>query len=72
MANRCASPLSEITNPELNTYVADNPVSRANQVSICTRGQDMAAGFPDGCSGADCLVAPVMDIPGMCETECMQ
>jgi hypothetical protein len=62
----CATDLSAITNPTSNVYDAMNPVSRANQVSICTRGQVADEGVP--IAGIPATPA----IAGMCETECMQ
>jgi hypothetical protein len=61
----CAGMLSNVTNPTSAMYDANNPVSRANQVSVCTRGQEADPGVPG-------LVPAVEAIAGMCETECMQ
>jgi hypothetical protein len=64
-ANNCAASLAEITNPDGAMYDATNPVSRANAVSICTRGQLADPGIPG-------VVEPTIAIAGMCETECAQ
>jgi hypothetical protein len=63
-ANNCATVLAEVTNPSGAMYDASNPVSRANAVSICTRGQLASDG--------EGVVDPTPAITGMCETECMQ
>jgi hypothetical protein len=63
-ANGCATVLAEVTNPSGAMYDANNPVSRANAVSICTRGQLASDG--------EGVVDPTPAITGMCETECMQ
>ena len=58
-ANNCASPLSMLSETD-----PDNPVNRANALSVCSRGQDAAEEVPG--------IAPaVPEIMGMCETECM-
>ena len=57
----CALMLSAVTGKNDPAYDANNPVSRANEVSICTRGQDADPGPPES-----------IEIMGMCETECMQ
>jgi hypothetical protein len=64
MESLCASDLSAVTNPTSAMYDATNPVSRANLVSVCTRGQVADPGVPG-------IVAAVPAIAGMCETECM-
>jgi len=64
MEANCATDLSAVTNPTSAMYDANNPVSRANAVSVCTRGQVADPGVPG-------LVDPVPAIAGMCETECM-
>jgi hypothetical protein len=64
-ANMCATMLSAVTNPTSDMYDANNPVSRANAVSVCTRGQVADPGVP-------LLVPAVPAIAGMCETECAQ
>jgi len=65
MEAMCASDLSAVTNPTSAMYDANNPVSRANAVSVCTRGQEADPGVP--LAGIPAVEA----IAGMCETECM-
>jgi hypothetical protein len=60
--DKCAQKLSNVTDPMNSMYDANNPVSRANQVSICTRGQKAE---PAGIGTSELLA-----IMGMCETEC--
>lgn len=58
----CAQMLAQVTDPTSAMYDADNPVSRANQTSICTRGQKAEA--------ATAVTPAVMEIAGMCQAEC--
>jgi hypothetical protein len=62
----CAAALASATNndPSNPSYDPENPVSRANEVSICTRGQEAAE--------MTAVTPAVPEIMGMCETECMQ
>ncbi len=65
MEANCATDLSAVTNPTSAMYDATNPVSRANAVSVCTRGQVADPGVPIAGIPASPAIA------GMCETECM-
>ena len=63
MLNMCAVDLAGITGTSSDTYDPMNPVSRANAVSVCTRGQVAEEAT---------LLTPAVEAKmGKCETECM-